>query len=86
MHYAETFTTATLWNITRVNGAKYLSTRGHIIDYVAKLAVNDFERNGYYALANRELYMFDEEKKEFENFVQKRLPKPKLKKIGEINN
>ena len=81
MHYAETFTTATLWNITRVNGVKYLSTRGHIIDYVASLAVNDFERNGYYALANRELYMFDEEKKEFENFVQKRLPNPKLKKL-----
>jgi hypothetical protein len=86
IHYEETFNSANLWNITRVNGVKYLSTRGHIIDYVANFAVNDFERNCYYALANRELYRFDEEKKEFENFVQKRLPKPKLKTIGEINN
>ena len=86
IHYAETFNSANLWNITRVNGVKYLSTRGHIIDYVANFAVNDFQRNCYYALANRELYRFDEEKKEFENFVQKRLPKPKLKTIGEINN
>lgn len=69
-----------LLNITDIQGIKYLSTKRKIFEYVSKMAMNYMDKENYFNLLGNHK-MSEREEKEFQQFINSRLPPPKLLKI-----